>query len=58
MKRQKHQSQHLRKMKDGNMVESRKTGQTILYSIKAEQVKLLQPFFKIIAQMNIKPEMA
>lgn len=49
-------SQHLRKMKDGNVVESRKVGQTILYSIKAEHLKLLRPFFKIINQMNLKTE--
>ncbi|WP_212005274.1 metalloregulator ArsR/SmtB family transcription factor [Chitinophaga sp. HK235] len=49
-------SQHLRKMKDGNIVESRKVGQTILYSIRAEHFKLLRPFFKIINQMNLKAE--
>jgi DNA-binding transcriptional ArsR family regulator len=48
-------SQHLRKMKDGEIVESRKTGQTIFYSVKAERMKLLRPFFKIITQMNEKP---
>jgi DNA-binding transcriptional ArsR family regulator len=50
-------SQHLRKMKDGELVESRKAGQTIFYSVKAERIKLLRPFFKIINQMNVKPEM-
>jgi len=45
-------SQHLRKMKDGNIIESRKTGQTIFYSLKVEHLKLLRPFFKIIDQMN------
>ncbi|RBL89784.1 ArsR/SmtB family transcription factor [Chitinophaga flava] len=49
-------SQHLRKMKDGNIVESRKVGQTILYSIRAEHFKLLRPFFKLINQMNLKAE--
>src|SRR5882672_4629859 len=43
-------SQHLRKMKDGNMVESRKVRQTILYSIRTEHLKLLRSFFKIINQ--------
>lgn len=38
-------SQHLRKLKDGNMVYSRKSGQTIFYSIKHSQLELLQPFF-------------
>lgn len=50
-------SQHLRKMKDGNIVESRKAGQTIFYSLRAEHLKLLRPFFKIINQMNVKQEM-
>ena len=51
-------SQHLRKMKDGNIIESRKEGQTIFYSLKKEHLKLLRPFFKIINQLNIKSETA
>ncbi|MBN9298394.1 MAG: helix-turn-helix transcriptional regulator [Filimonas sp.] len=47
-------SQHLRKLKDGNIVTSRKTGQTIFYSIRVEHLKLLRPFFKIINQLNLK----
>src|SRR5882724_6565306 len=31
-------SQHLRKMKDGNIIESRKVRQTILYSIRTEHL--------------------
>ena len=50
-------SQHLRKMKDGDIVKFRKAGQTIFYSVRAERIKLLRPFFKIINQMNTKPEM-
>ncbi|MFB6456818.1 ArsR/SmtB family transcription factor [Chitinophaga sp. Hz27] len=46
-------SQHLRKMKDGNIVQTRKEGQTIFYSIRAEHHKLLRPFFKIIDQLNV-----
>lgn len=41
-------SQHLRKMKDGGVIEARRSGQTIFYSLKTEHLKLLQPFFKII----------
>ncbi|WP_073075571.1 ArsR/SmtB family transcription factor [Flavobacterium chilense] len=41
-------SQHLRKMKDGNIIESRREGQTIFYSLKTKQLELLQPLFKII----------
>lgn len=41
-------SQHLRKLKDGNIIESRKSGQTIFYSLKSEHIKLLRPFFKYV----------
>ncbi|OJW77941.1 MAG: transcriptional regulator [Bacteroidetes bacterium 46-16] len=43
-------SQHLRKLKDGNVVEYRKEGQTIYYFIKANHIKILKPFFKHINQ--------
>jgi len=43
-------SQHLRKLKDGNIIESRKDGQTIYYSLKTNHVKILRPFFKHINQ--------
>ena len=51
-------SQHLRKMKDGNIIESRKEGQTIFYSLRTKHLKLLRPFFRIINQMNVKTETA
>lgn len=51
-------SQHLRKMKDGNIIEFRKEGQTIFYSLKTEHLKLLQPFFNIINRMNLTPDTA
>jgi len=41
-------SQHLRKLKDGNIVKTRKEGQTIYYSLKQENLKILNPFFKHI----------
>lgn len=47
-------SQHLRKMKDGNIVETRKVGQTIFYSLRSEHLKILKTFFKSIDQMNQK----
>ena len=46
-------SQHLRKLKDGNIVEARKQGQTIFYTLRSEHMKLLRPFFKIINQQNL-----
>ena len=41
-------SQHLRKLKDGNIIEARKVGQTIFYSLRSEHLKILRPFFEII----------
>jgi len=46
-------SQHLRKLKDGNIIEARKKGQTIFYSLRSENLKTLRPFFKIINQQNL-----
>jgi DNA-binding transcriptional ArsR family regulator len=45
-------SQHLRKLKDGNVIESRRSGQTIYYSLKDEHLKILRPFFKYIGSQN------
>jgi DNA-binding transcriptional ArsR family regulator len=47
-------SQHLRKLKDGNIIESRRDGQTIYYSLKEEHLKVLKPFFKYINRGNLK----
>jgi DNA-binding transcriptional ArsR family regulator len=49
-------SQHLRKLKDGNVIEARRSGQTIFYSLKEEHLKILKPFFKYINQQNLKKE--
>ena len=35
-------SQHLRKLKDGSLVQCRRKGQTIAYSLAAEKVEILQ----------------
>ena len=47
-------SQHLRKLRDGNIVETRKEGQTIYYSLTHENLKVLKPFFKHIDQQTQK----
>ena len=47
-------SQHLRKLKDGNIVETRKQGQTIYYSLTEENLNVLKPFFKHINQPSEK----
>ena len=49
-------SQHLRKLKDGNIVETRKAGQTIYYSLTLENLKILKPFFKHINHQTQKLE--
>ncbi|HVW96821.1 MAG TPA: metalloregulator ArsR/SmtB family transcription factor [Mucilaginibacter sp.] len=43
-------SQHLRKLKDGGVIRSRKAGQTIFYSICDAQLPLLKPFFSIVSE--------
>ena len=48
-------SQHLRKLKDGNIIEARKVAQTIFYSLRSEHLKILKTFFKSINQMNQNP---
>lgn len=51
-------SQHLRKLKDGNIVENRKEGQTIYYCLTQENLKILKPFFKHINQLTEKLQTA
>jgi len=41
-------SQHLRKLKDRNVITRRRDGQTLYYSIKPEQLGLLEPLFEHI----------
>ena len=47
-------SQHLRKLKDGGIIEFRRVAQTLFYSLKDEHMKILKPFFKYINQQNLK----
>lgn len=46
-------SQHLRKMKDRNLIETEREAQTIFYSLKTEYEKLLNPFFEILDKNKI-----
>ncbi|MDX5422204.1 MAG: metalloregulator ArsR/SmtB family transcription factor [Hymenobacteraceae bacterium] len=41
-------SQHLRKLKEGGIVTTKKTGQTIFYALTPEAEKLLQPHFDFL----------
>ncbi|MGK7392875.1 MAG: ArsR/SmtB family transcription factor [Candidatus Cyclobacteriaceae bacterium M2_1C_046] len=47
-------SQHLRKLKDGGVVVSRKVGQTIFYSLHAAQTSVLDPLFTLVSNNDIK----
>lgn len=51
-------SQHLRKLKDGNMVKSRKDKQTVYYSLLPDHVHILKPFFKQLSLSLQKMEIA
>jgi len=51
-------SQHLRKLKDGNVIEARREGQTIYYSLKEGHLNILKPFFKYINHQNFKTQTA
>jgi DNA-binding transcriptional ArsR family regulator len=46
-------SQHLRKMKDRNLLETDREAQTIFYSLNTEYEKLLKPFFEILDKNKI-----
>jgi len=46
-------SQHLRKLKDRNLIETEREAQTIFYSLTTEYEKVLKPFFKILDKNKI-----
>jgi DNA-binding transcriptional ArsR family regulator len=43
-------SQHLRKLKDANLVQFRKAGQTIFYALKSNHTDIIKPLFIHIQQ--------
>lgn len=47
-------SQHLRKLKDAQMLKSRKTGQTIFYSLRQEHLEGIKPLFQHITQQTFE----
>ena len=51
-------SQHLRKLKDGQIIDSKRVSQTIFYFLKKEHLQILKPFFKYINQQDLKPATA
>ena len=51
-------SQHLRKLKDGNILQTRRNGQTIYYSLKEEHLEIIKPLFEHITIVNCKKQKA
>ncbi|HVK96717.1 MAG TPA: metalloregulator ArsR/SmtB family transcription factor [Flavisolibacter sp.] len=51
-------SQHLRKLKDGNILQTRRNGQTIYYSLKEEHLEIIKPLFEHITFTNRKKQKA
>lgn len=51
-------SQHLRKLKDGNISQTRRSGQTIYYSLKEEHLEIIKPLFEHITMVNRKKQKA
>ena len=51
-------SQHLRKLKDGNILQTRRDAQTIYYSLKAEHLEIIKPLFEHITIVNRKRQKA
>lgn len=49
-------SQHLRKMKDRNLITPERKGQTIFYSLAPEYHSIFQPFFSLIEGNKILEE--
>ena len=46
-------SQHLRKMKDGNLLATNREAQTIFYSLTKEYEEMLNPFFEILDKNKV-----
>jgi DNA-binding transcriptional ArsR family regulator len=49
-------SQHLRKLKDGNILQTRRKGQTIYYTLKEEHLEIIKPLFEHITIVNRKKQ--
>jgi DNA-binding transcriptional ArsR family regulator len=49
-------SQHLRKLKDRNLIFSRKEAQVIFYAITKDKLSILEPFFEILDSSKILSE--
>ena len=47
-------SQHLRKLKDGNLIKDKKVGQTVFYSLVNENIEILKPVLETLSKQNQK----
>ena len=47
-------SQHLRKLKDGKLVNDKKVGQTVFYSLINENIEILKPVLETLSKQNQK----
>ena len=47
-------SQHLRKLKDGDLIKNKKVGQTVFYSIIEENTRWIQPIVKNLVNINMR----
>ncbi|MBF9252212.1 helix-turn-helix transcriptional regulator [Pontibacter sp. 172403-2] len=47
-------SQQLRKLKDGSIIQSKKVGQTIFYSLRQERLEIIKPLFQHINSKTVK----
>ncbi|MFT5513247.1 MAG: DNA-binding transcriptional ArsR family regulator [Bacteroidia bacterium] len=45
-------SQHLRKLKDRNLIETEREAQAIFYSLTTKKLHILQPMFQILQEYN------
>lgn len=51
-------SQHLRKLKDAKIIQPRREGQTIFYSMSEEHMEVIKPLFQHIIVSNRKKQKA
>lgn len=49
-------SQHLRKLKDANIIQPRRQGQTIFYSFREEHLEIIKPLFEHITLVTRKKQ--
>ena len=47
-------SQHLRKLKDGKLINDKKVGQTVFYSLINENIEILKPVLSMLSKQNQK----